>query len=114
MPDGKYQVRYHPLFHTDVVSAANWYDRHKVGLGFDFLECVEVATLKLAEDPYRRSSVDYGLRYWPISRFPFVVFYDVRELEILMADRGVAFRVAHPKSSRFSSRVGVCQKTFFH
>jgi hypothetical protein len=31
-----------------------------------------------------------------------------------MADRGVAFRVAHPKSSRFSRRVGVCQKTFFH
>ena len=84
MPDGEYQVRYHPLFHTDVVSAANWYDRHKVGLGFDFLECVEVATLKLAEDPYRRSSVDYGLRYWPISRFPFVVFYEVRELEILV------------------------------
>lgn len=32
MPDGEYEVRYHPLFHTDVVSAANWYDRHKVGL----------------------------------------------------------------------------------
>ena len=84
MPDGEYQVRYHPLFHTDVVSAANWYDRHKVGLGVKFLESVETATLKLAADPYRRSSVDYGLRYWPISRFPFVVFYDVRELEILV------------------------------
>lgn len=27
--------------------------------------------------------LDYGLRYWPNSRFPFVVFYDVREFEIL-------------------------------
>jgi len=43
MPDGKYQVRYHSLFHTDVVSAANWYDRHKVGLGVKFLESVETA-----------------------------------------------------------------------
>jgi hypothetical protein len=51
MPDGEYQVRYHPLFHTDVVSAANWYDRHKVGLGVKFLESVETATLKLAADP---------------------------------------------------------------
>ena len=31
-----------------------------------------------------------------------------------MAVRGAAFRVAHPKSSRVSRRVGVCQKTFFH
>jgi hypothetical protein len=37
MPDGEYEVRYHPLFHVDVVSAANWYDRHKVGLGVEFL-----------------------------------------------------------------------------
>jgi hypothetical protein len=66
MPDGEYQVRYHPLFHVDVVSAANWYDRHKVGLGFDFLKCVEVATLKLAADPSRRSSVDYRYRLFGI------------------------------------------------
>ena len=43
---------------------------------------IEMATLRLAEDPYRRSSIDYGLRYWSISRFPFVVFSDVREFEI--------------------------------
>ena len=82
MPDGEYQVQYHPLFHTDVVSAANWYDRHKVGLGFDFLECVEVATLKLAEDPYRRSSVDYGLRYWPIV-LSFLAIHAYPRLQVL-------------------------------
>jgi hypothetical protein len=84
MPEGEFQARYHPLFHTDVLSASNWYDRHKLGLGFDFLECVETATRNLASDPYRRSSIDYGLRYWPISRFPFVVFYDIYEREILV------------------------------
>jgi hypothetical protein len=66
-----------------------------------FLESVETATLKLAADPYRRSSVDYGLRYWPISRFPFVVFCDVRELEILVL--GVMHTAQEPWLSQGSS-----------
>lgn len=32
----------------------------------------------------RRNSKEYGIRYWPIERFPYVVFYDISNTEILI------------------------------
>jgi hypothetical protein len=84
MREGEFRIRYHPLFQSDVASSAMWYDQRRIGLGDDFVNCVEAATRDLLEDPYRRSSVDYGLRYWPVHRFPFVVFYDLNLDEILI------------------------------
>jgi hypothetical protein len=35
-------------------------------------------------DPDRRTSADYGVRYWPVERFPYVVFYDLTDSELLV------------------------------
>ena len=39
---------------------------------------------QLTSDPERRSLVDFGVRYWPVSRFPFVVLYDLYAHEVLV------------------------------
>lgn len=77
-------LRYHPLFGFDVLNAAEWYDERQPNLGSDFVVRVRRAVDELIEDPDRRTSKDYGVRYWPVQRFPYVVFYDLTELELLI------------------------------
>ena len=77
-------TRYHPDFDSDVLSSAEWYDGRNPTLGQDFVERVRLATTRIIEDPERRSPVEYGLRYWPVERFPYVVLYDVTASEVLL------------------------------
>jgi plasmid stabilization system protein ParE len=77
-------LRYHPLFEFDVLSAAEWYDNRQSTLGADFLVRVHRAIEQLTADPERRTPVDYGVRYWPVERFPHVVFYDLTRAEVLI------------------------------
>jgi plasmid stabilization system protein ParE len=77
-------LRYHPLFDSDVLSAAEWYDGRQPNLGSDFVVRVRRAVDELIEAPVRRTSIEYGVRYWPVQRFPYVVFYDLTELELLI------------------------------
>lgn len=77
-------VRYHPWFGSDVLDAVHWYDDRSVDLGVDFVERVSKCVDQLVEDPERRSPADHGIRYWPVGRFPYVVFYDVTDREVLI------------------------------
>lgn len=88
-------LRYHPLFDSDVLDAAEWYDGRQPNLGSDFLARVRKAVNRLIADPERRTSVDFGVRYWPVERFPYVVFYDVTESEVLVL--GVMHTSRDPK-----------------
>lgn len=77
-------VRYHPDFDADVLSAADWYDERSENLGDNFVALTHRAVSDLIGDPERRNSEEYGIRYWPVERFPYVVFYDIAETEILI------------------------------
>ena len=77
-------IRYHSGFDSDVIHAAAWYDERQPGLGSDFLARVRRTVSELIKDPRRRSAVDLGIRYWPVKRFPYVVFYDFTDTEIMV------------------------------
>lgn len=77
-------IRYHPLFQADVIDAAAWYDERSQAVGAAFVTGVSQAVHELTQDPERRSVVDFGVRYWPVSRFPFVVLYDLYGHELLV------------------------------
>ena len=70
-------IRYHPLFEADGIGAAAGYDARTPGIGSAFVAEVSRAVDQLTRDPERRSLIDLGVRYWPVSRFPFVVLYDL-------------------------------------
>lgn len=72
-------VLYHPSFEIDVNSARDWYTERGTSVGEVFVNCVEIAVEKLIADPDSRSTVDFGIRYWPIERFPYIVFYDITD-----------------------------------
>jgi hypothetical protein len=83
-------ARFHPLFDEDVIRSAIWYETKEPGLGVDFTHRIESAILELLSDPERRSDRHYGLRYWPVERFPHLILYDLSDVEILL------FGVMHP------------------
>jgi hypothetical protein len=95
-------LRYHPLFDSDVLNAAEWYDGRQPILGSDFVVRVRRAVDQLIADPERRTSIDYGVRYWPVQRFPYVVFYDLLEsayeqcLAHELSRNRIAFQLQHP------------------
>lgn len=76
--------RYHPDFDADVIGGAEWYAKSSHALALDFIQKVQDATLALLADPERRSAFEYGLRYWPLARFPHVILYDLTEAEVLL------------------------------
>jgi len=76
--------RYHPDFDLDVLDGANWYKRSSRVLAFDFTRKVEEAVLDLIDHPERRTAFKYGLRYWPVVRFPHLIFYDFTASEVLL------------------------------
>jgi len=77
-------LRYHPLFDSDVLDAADWYDARQPKLGSDFVARVRRAVDQLVANPERRTSTDYGVQYWPVERFPYVIFYDLTESQLLV------------------------------
>ena len=68
----------------DLELAFSWYERQRRGLGFEFLDCVEIAVKSILENPeiYR---IHYSIfKGCVIRRFPFSVFYTVEHREIVV------------------------------
>jgi hypothetical protein len=76
--------RYHSDFDLDVIEAAEWYAKASRELAIDFTFRVEQAVQDILTAPESRTDVDYGLRYWPIARFPHIVFFDFSDTEVLL------------------------------
>ena len=88
-------LRYHPLVQFDVLNAAAWYDDRNPNLGSDFIFRVRKAIDHLAKDHEQRSTAEFGVRYWSVGRFPYVVFYDILEKKIVVL--GVMHTSQEPK-----------------
>ncbi len=78
------QLRYHPRFDSDVVDAANWYDKRSLGPGESFATNVGIAVDAVLNDPTRHSPSPLGVYYYRVNRFPYYVLFDVFNQEILM------------------------------
>ena len=78
------KLRYTERAKDDVELAFAWYEKQRRGLGFEFLDCVEIAVESILENPeiYR---IYYSIfRGCVIRRFPFSVFYTVEGTEIVV------------------------------
>ncbi len=76
--------RYHPVFDLDVLEGAEWYAKRDRDLAIDFTLKDERTVGGILDDPERRCDVDYGLKYWPLERFPHLVFFDSTDSEVLL------------------------------
>jgi len=78
-----------------MVEAARWYERHRAGLGVEFLGEVDAAVARMANTPEMGSPVpgvsDKAIRHWPVRRFSYHVVY------VILCDRLQILAIAHDR-----------------
>jgi toxin ParE1/3/4 len=82
----------HPEADAELLEAMDWYDAKRFGLGLELMEEVRRAIERLESDPalgvrYGRSQV----RYYRVSRFPYVIYYQE------LSDRLSIAAIAHAR-----------------
>jgi plasmid stabilization system protein ParE len=68
-------VVFHPEADSELVSAAQWYDRQKLGLGADLLDEVDAAISRIAAAPEAFGILTRNIRLHRLHRFPFGIVY---------------------------------------
>ena len=68
----------------DVELAFSWYERQQRGLGFEFLNCVEIGTKSILQYPQMYQVYYSSFRRCLIKRFPFSIFYTIDENQIVI------------------------------
>lgn len=64
--------------------AALWYESQKIGLGSEFVEEIERALLAACEAPQRFSVVLQDVRRVRVRRFPYFVYFRVRDNRLIV------------------------------
>jgi|SRR3954471_4876115 toxin ParE1/3/4 len=65
-----------PEAERDVDEAYAWYERQRVGLGEDFLTCVDACLQAVRRTPKMHQPVHENYRRGLVRRFPYAVFYE--------------------------------------
>jgi len=78
------QVEFHFLFDCDVHEAADWYQQRSAGLGDTFVEDVWRCIDDVIADPERYGTLPSGCRHKRLSKFPYVLLYDLTDEDLLL------------------------------
>jgi plasmid stabilization system protein ParE len=65
-----------PEAKADVADAYHWYEEQSLGLGMEFLRCVEAALLAIRRTPLSCPTVHESYRRALVRRFPFAIFFE--------------------------------------
>jgi plasmid stabilization system protein ParE len=78
------QVRIREEAEIDLSDAVNWYENQRLGLGQDFLDQFQTVLEFLADQPAQFPMVHSDDRRALLGRFPFGIFYSVKNDFILV------------------------------
>ena len=68
----------------DIELAFAWYEKQRRGLGFDYLDCIELAVKSVIKNPTIYQNTYSKFRRCVIRRFPFSIFYTIEKDEIIV------------------------------
>jgi len=66
-----------PEAKEDVAAGYLWYEEQALGLGLEFLRCVEAALLSIRRTPLIYPVVHEGYRRAIVRRFPYAIFFEI-------------------------------------
>jgi plasmid stabilization system protein ParE len=94
-------VIFRPEADHDALTARDWYDRQRSGLGAIFASRLASAIDRIGQSPEVYGEVGLGVRAAPVRRHPYVVYYRIRpnHVEVLAVLHG------RRKSSAWRRRV---------
>jgi plasmid stabilization system protein ParE len=65
-----------PEAEQDVREAYDWYEKHRPGLGEEFLGCVDACVHQICRTPELHAKVLEDYRRTMVRRFPYAIFYE--------------------------------------
>lgn len=77
-------LRYTDRALSELSSAFEWYESQRRGLGFDFLDSIEVSIRNIISFPELYAISHSNFRKCVIRRFPFSIFYTIEINEIII------------------------------
>ena len=93
------QVVLRPEARDDIREGRRWYESQSNGLGAEYLRSVERCVARIERSPDLYPTVDEATPRARLRRFPFAIYYEVEDEQIVILDRR--------GTSRSSSRSGV-------
>ena len=79
-----YNIELRPLASQEIIEAYDWKELQREGLGVEFLEELEVFYESLLHNPHAYAYYEEPVRQGKITRFPYVVVYEVFEFTIVI------------------------------
>ena len=77
-------VRFKPAAEYDVVTAADWYDEQRPGLGAKFLASLDLAVAQISMIPESSPLIRSRVRRMALRRFPYLLFYLFERQEVVV------------------------------
>ena len=89
----------------DMIEAASWYERNRVGEGGRFMASVNAVVSILLVSPYAGTKVKRGVkghevRWFKTTTYPYLIHYEVTPTEIVVLSVTDARRRGHPWRQR--------------
>jgi plasmid stabilization system protein ParE len=73
-----------PEAERDVSQGYGWYENQEIGLGEEFLRCVDACIQSVRRNPAMYQIAHINYRRAVIRRFPYVVFYEYSDKEVVL------------------------------
>ncbi len=80
----RYSLRFLPVVEEDVISGYDWFEGKATGLGEDFLRIFYVNINEISLNPMLYPVVYKGFRRRLIRRFPYAIYYKVKDNEVIV------------------------------
>jgi plasmid stabilization system protein ParE len=78
------RIEYRPEAREDIREAYQWYEAKRTGLGEEFLLCVEASLERICRSPKLFEVQEQEVRRALIHRFPYGIYYEMREKNLLV------------------------------
>jgi toxin ParE1/3/4 len=65
-------------------AAFDWYEEQKEGLGFDFIDEIEVCYENLSKHPERYAYINHTYRRIKPERFPYILVYEIEDERVII------------------------------
>ncbi|MBI1832656.1 MAG: type II toxin-antitoxin system RelE/ParE family toxin [Planctomycetes bacterium] len=78
------KIVFRPAADAEFCESAEWYEAQRPGLGIQFIDHVQQALDKIAEDPLRNPAVLRDIREAVVGKFPFAIYYRVKPDRIVI------------------------------
>ncbi len=79
-----YGIRYLKEVRQEISDAFVWYEEKKDGFGDDFVDTLEALITRIKANPFAFPIVKDEMRKAVMSRFPYNVYFEIVELELVV------------------------------